>query len=86
MRNFELPDQSITDPTVDACTEASTVLRSMLNREIQSAIGYRSSIHVECINGVVILSGYFANKNDKHTALRKAISNPGVYKVINNAN
>jgi len=88
MRNIELINKSITDATTMLGTHPGTsaVLRSMLNREIQSAIGYRSSISVECKNGIVTLSGYFANKNDKNKALRKAIANPGVCKVVNNAN
>jgi len=88
MQNLDLINESITNANamLGAHPETSAVLRSMLNREIQSAIGYRSTIIVDCKNGVVTLSGYFANKNDKNKALRKAISNPGVSKVINNAN
>lgn len=88
MQNSELTNQSVTDANsiIGPHPATTSVLRSMLNREIQSAIGYRSSISVECDDGVVTLSGYFANRNDKHTALRKAIVIPGVSKVINNAN
>ncbi len=80
MQNLELINQSITNANafVGVYPETNAVLNSMLNREIQSSIGYRSSINVECENGVVTLTGYFANRNDKHTALRKAIANPGV--------
>jgi len=88
MRNIELINKSITDATAMLTTDPKTnaVLKSMLNREIQAAIGYRSAISVEYTNGIVKLTGYFANKNDKYKALRKAIANPGVCKVINNAN
>lgn len=88
MHNLELTNQSATDANaiIGPHPATTSVLRSMLNREIQSAIGYRSSISVECTDGIVTLSGYFANRNDKHTALRKVIVIPGVSKVINNAN
>lgn len=88
MQNIEQINKSIIKSTVmlGIHPDTSAVIRSMLNREIQSAIGYRSSISVECKNGIVTLSGYFANKTDKNNALRKAIVNPGVCKVINNAN
>lgn len=88
MHNIEMINSSETVATSVAAARTNTnaVLMSMLNREIQSAIGYRSAISVECKNGVVTLSGYFANKNDKNKALHKAIANPGVSKVINNAN
>jgi len=78
--------------TMDATTvlanhpDISAALNSMLIRDIQSVIGYRSAISVECKNGVVTLNGYFANKNDKNKALSTAIANPGVCKIINNAN
>ena len=70
MQNLELINQSITNANafVGVYPETSAVLKSMLNREIQSSIGYRSSITVECENGVVTLTGYFANRNDKHSA------------------
>lgn len=88
MHNIELINKSTTDAnaTHGAYPDSSAVLKSMLNREIQSAIGYRSAISVDCKNGVVTLNGYFANKNDKNKALHKAITNPGVCKVINNTN
>jgi len=88
MQNLELTNQSAANTSViiGPHTATTSVLRSMLNREIQSSIGYRSSINVACDEGVVTLTGYFANRNDKHTALRKAIAIPGVSKVINNAN
>lgn len=88
MHNIEQINKSITDATTLLGTRPGTsaVLRSMLNREIQSAIGYRSTISVECKNGIVTLSGFFANKNDKNKALLKAIANPGVCKIVNNAN
>lgn len=88
MQNVEIANQSINTSGVVIGPHSATtsVLRSMLNREIQSSIGYRSSISVECEDGVVTLSGYFANRNDKHTALRKAIAIPGVCRIVNNAN
>jgi len=88
MRDLKPNHQTMPDASEfsSAHPETSAVLKSMLNREIQASIGYRSAITVECKNGVVTLSGYFANRNDKHKALRKAIANPGVCKVINNAN
>jgi len=88
MHNMETANKSVMDATTVLANhpDISAVLNSMLNREIQSAIGYRSAISVECKNGVVTLNGYFANKNDKNKALGKAIANPGVCKVINNAN
>jgi len=87
MYNIQMINKSISEATALLATspESSAVLKSMLNREIQSAIGYRSAISVECENGVVTINGYFANKNDQNKALRKAIANPGVCKVINNA-
>ena len=85
MHNLERVNQAIATAISGMHPDTNAVIRSMLNREIQSVIGYRSSIQVECDNGVVTLSGYFANKNDQNRALRKAISNPCVSKVINNA-
>jgi len=58
----------------------------LINESITNASAMLGAHPVDCKNGVVTLSGYFANKNDKNKALRKAIANPGVSKVINNAN
>jgi len=71
---------------VDGHPHNHAVLKSMLNREIQANIGYRSTISVEFHNGVVTLNGHFANRVDMNNALQKAIANPGVCKVVNNAN
>jgi len=88
MRNIDQINKTISDAStmLGAHPETSAVIKSMLNREIQSVIGYRSAISVDCRNGVVTLRGFFANKKDKNNALRKAISNPCVRKVINEAN
>lgn len=86
MHNLERVNLSIATAIGGMHPDSNAVIRSMLNREIQSVIGYRSSIQVECNNGVVTLTGYFANKNDQNRALRKAISNPCVSRVVNNAN
>lgn len=88
MHNIETTNKPNTEATssLDAIPENSAFINRILDREIQSAIGYRSTISVECTNGVVTLNGYFANKRDKYNALNKAIVNPGVSRIINNAN
>lgn len=73
------------EPMCNTSPDSVAVVKSMVNRSIQSEISYRSSITVECDNGVVTLRGIFANAKDKNSALRAAISNPCVGKVINEA-
>lgn len=62
--------------------QSRAVIKSMLNRRIQQSIGYNSSITVECEDAVVTLHGYFASAKDKNNALRAAISNPCIRKVV----
>jgi len=85
VQNLDRINKAITASTSGIYPDSNAVIRSMLNREIQAVIGYRSSIRVDCADGVVTLSGFFANKNDLNRALRKAISHPCVCKVVNNA-
>lgn len=75
----------IEDSECCAHPESVAVIKSMVNRNIQSVIGYSSSITVDCHDGVVTLSGNFANAKDRNNALRVAISNPCVRKVVNEA-
>jgi len=65
--------------------DSVAVIKSMVNRTVQSVIGYSSSISVECNDGVVTLRGHFASDKDRNNALRVAISNPCVRKVVNEA-
>lgn len=65
------------------CTSVSgAVIKSMLNRSIQSVIGYSSWITVDCEDAVVTLNGHFDNLKDKNSALRVALNSPCIRKVI----
>lgn len=81
---YELPEQERT--ICSAHPESTAVVKSMVNRRIQAAIGYSSVVTIECNDGVVTLFGHFATVKDKNNALRVAISNPCVRKVINETN
>jgi len=64
------------------CNVSEAVIRSMVNRKVQSVIGYGSAIKVACNNGVVELSGHFDSDKDRNNALRVAIGIHCVGKVI----
>jgi len=78
-------DLAIEKKVCSANADSVAVIKSMVNRRIQSVIGYRSSIVVECSDNVVTLNGHFASQQDKQRALRAAITNPCVSGVVNNA-
>jgi len=88
MQNIDKINRSIANASASLGNypESNAVNKSMLHRDIQSVISDRSNIKVDCHDGVVTISGRFANQQDKNNALRKAICNPAACKVINNAN
>lgn len=84
-RSTDQNNRAIEDKVCGSNADAVAVIRSMVNRRIQAAIGYRSLIVVECKDGIVTLNGHFSSLQDKQRALRAAITNPCVSGVVNNA-
>lgn len=72
-------------PMCAANPEAVAVLKSMVNRSVQSVLSYDSAIVVDCEDGVVTLRGFYANSKDRQKALRVALTNPCVERVVNRA-
>lgn len=64
---------------------SAVVSQGDLNRDIHSAVGGSSNVFVNVDNGVVTLSGYFADTSEKNAALQIALNGTGVERVINNA-
>ncbi len=64
---------------------AAMVTQSGLNQDVLSALSADSNISATVQNGVVTLSGYFADAIDKNAALQAALDSDGVERVINNA-
>jgi len=62
---------------------AAMVSKGDLNRDVRSALGGDSNVTVTVNEGVVTLSGYFADAGDKNAALRVAKKAEGVTGVIN---
>lgn len=62
---------------------SAMISKGDLNRDVLSALASGSNITVNVDQGVVTLTGYFADAADKNAALRAAAKSEGVTDVIN---
>jgi len=62
---------------------SAMISKGDLNRDILSAVGSGSNVVVNVDQGVVTLTGYFADASDQNAALRAAANSEGVVDVIN---
>jgi len=62
---------------------SAMISKGDLNRDILSAVGAGSNVTVNVDQGVVTLTGYFADAGDRNAALRTAEKGEGVTGVIN---
>lgn len=62
---------------------SAMVSQGELNRNVLSALAGGSNVSVAESNGVVTLTGYFADAGDQNAAIQAAQNSAGVDKVIN---
>jgi len=62
---------------------SAMISKGDLNRDILSAVGGGSNVTVNVNEGVVTLTGYFADASDQNAALRAAAKSEGVIEIIN---
>jgi len=68
---------------VFAAPASAMISKGELNRDVLGAVGGDSNVNVTIDQGVVTLTGYFADAGDKNAALRVAEKGEGVTGVIN---
>jgi len=59
------------------------ISKGELNRDILSAVSTDSNVHVNVNQGVVTLTGYYADAGDRNAAVRIAQKAVGVTGVVN---